>query len=191
MIAELVADRYSQALLEIAKEQEKTSEFLSELQYISDQVERFKRLRQALLAPDIPPAVKLKIVKRIFSSQVSEVIMNFLCLLIEKEREMYLSQIIKKFRKKVNNEKNILDVEIVLATFPSMELVEEIKKSLSQATGKEVEVTIHRDPRIIGGIKIIIEDKIIDLSIEGQVERLGRKLLEIYSFEGGTDGIRS
>lgn len=188
MIADAVADRYSQALLEIALEKDKVDEFLSNLKQVEEQIERFKRLEQALLAPDIPPTVKLKIVREIFENNINNDVLNFLCLLIEKEREEYLPAIIRKYIKKVNDLRNIMDAEIVLPTFPSMEFLEDLKQKLSEATGKTVEFTVRRDPAIIGGFQLIIEDRIFDLSIRGQLERIGRRFTELSGLEGGLNG---
>ena len=188
MIAEAVADRYSQALLDIALEKDKVDEYLSHLKQVEEQIQRFKRLKQALLAPDIPPAVKLKIVRELFEKSISTDVLNFLCLLIEKEREIYLPAIIKKYIRKVNDLRNIMDAEIVLPTFPSMEFLEDLKEKLSEATGKTVEFTVRRDPGIIGGFQLIIEDRLFDLSIRGQLERMGRKLTELSGLEGGLNG---
>lgn len=191
MIAEAVADRYSQALLDIALEKDKVDEYLSHLKQVEEQIERFKRLKQALLAPDIPPAVKLKIVRELFEENINPDVLNFLCLLIEKEREIYLTAIIKKYIKKVNDLRNIMDAEIVLPTFPSMEFLEDLKQKLSEATGKTVEFTVRRDPGIIGGFQLIIEDRLFDLSIRGQLERMGRRFTELSGLEGGLDGAGS
>jgi F-type H+-transporting ATPase subunit delta len=188
MIAEAIADRYSQALLEIALEKDKVDEYLSHLRQVEEQIERFKRLKQALLAPDIPPAVKLNIVRELFEKTVNPDVLNFICLLIEKEREVYLPAILKKYIKKVNDLRNIIDAEIVLPTYPSMEFLDDLKHKLSEATGKTVEFTVKRNPGIIGGFQLIIEDKLFDLSIRGQLERMGRKFTELSGLEGGLDG---
>ncbi len=188
MIAEAVADRYSQALLEIALEKDRVDEYLSHLKQVEEQIERFQRLEQVLLAPDIPPAVKLKIVRELFGKNIDTDVLNFLCILIEKEREVYLPAIIKKYIKKVNDLRNIMDAEIVLPTFPSMEFLDDLKQKLSEATGKTVEFTVRRDPAIIGGFQLIIEDRLFDLSIRGQLERMGRKFTELSGLEGGLDG---
>ncbi|OYY03245.1 MAG: F0F1 ATP synthase subunit delta, partial [Mehylophilales bacterium 35-46-6] len=48
--------------------------------------------------------------------------------------------------------------------------------SLEAKFGKKIEATVSVDPEIIGGIKIIVGDTVIDASIKGQLQNLAYSL---------------
>jgi len=185
MIADVIADRYSQALLEIAVEKNLVDKYYEDLRYIEEQLQRFKRLLQVLLAADIAPATKKNIISRIFKDRISPDVLTFLFLLIDKEREYYIEYILECYRDKVNEIRGIIDVEIVLATFPSRRLTNKIKEKISEITGRKVEVTIRRDPTIIGGFQLIIKDSILDFSIQGQLNRMAKESKKPILHDGG------
>jgi F-type H+-transporting ATPase subunit delta len=49
-------------------------------------------------------------------------------------------------------------------------------KRLEAKFGKKIEASVSVDPEIIGGIKIIVGDTVIDASVQGQLQNLAYTL---------------
>ena len=71
-----------------------------------------------------------------------------------------------------------MHVDVTVAHEPSAELHQEIRKSLSDIFKKTVVPHVHVDSRILGGIIVRHEDKVIDGSLRRRLVAMRRRLLE-------------
>jgi len=69
-----------------------------------------------------------------------------------------------------------LDAQIIAAVKPTAEVTKDIVKKLEAKFGKKVSAEVTVDPEIIGGMKIIVGDTVIDASIKGQLQNLAYSL---------------
>jgi ATP synthase F1 delta subunit len=53
-------------------------------------------------------------------------------------------------------------------------------KRLQEITGKKVLLSEKVDPSIIGGMRIIVGDKLLDLSLRGHLERIREHLRQVF-----------
>lgn len=176
MLDETIADRYSQAILSLAVEKDRVNSFLVELRLIAQLMERFPVTSRILKSPRMGPEQKKIAIKDLLGKRISKEVLHFLFLLVDKGREEYLGQVIKSYHKKVEQMKNAQEGEAVFAQSPSKEVLQELIKNLSDARGKDIGLKIKIDPGILGGFKVILKDDVIDLSIRGQLEKMGRRL---------------
>lgn len=65
------------------------------------------------------------------------------------------------------------------ATKLSKEDLEELEKALGQSLGKEIELENRVEPSLIGGIRVFVDGKVFDGTIETKVESLRKKLLAV------------
>jgi len=179
MRGESVADHYSQALIEIAREKNRLDEYFNQLKYVKENLFTFKRLSHIILTPNVSTQTKKGIIKDLFSDKISSDVLHFIYLIIDKNRELYLKQTVDRYMEKVYELKDIIQAEVVMSIIPPMDFAEIIREKISESTGKNVELTLGRNPKLIGGFQIIIKDRIIDYSIRGQLERIKQELREI------------
>jgi len=115
---------------------------------------------------------------KVFGSDLSEHVRNFLLLLIDKRRETALPSIVKEYQILANEGRNITEAEVTtampLAPFEQQALADK----LSGLTGKKVILKTSIDERIIGGVIVKIGDKLIDGSITRQLKTLEAALLK-------------
>ena len=116
-------------------------------------------------------------VDKIFQGSLSQEVFNFMYILIDKRRESNILEIKKEYDKLYNEQKNI--IKVVARTAVPME--DEAKIKLSKVLGEKLEKTIELsnqvDPSIMGGVVLRIEDKLIDGSLKGQLEDIGKALV--------------
>jgi F-type H+-transporting ATPase subunit delta len=73
-------------------------------------------------------------------------------------------------------DEGVLDAQIIAAAKISATQTKDLVKRLEAKFGKKVEATVSVDPEIIGGIKIIVGDTVIDASVKGQLQSLAYTL---------------
>ena len=69
-----------------------------------------------------------------------------------------------------------LDAQIIAASKPSASGVKDLVKRLEAKFGKKIEAKVSVDSELIGGIKIIVGDTVIDASVKGQLQNLAYTL---------------
>ncbi len=167
----LVENRYAQALMELSRDNiEVVRQELEELVaiYNSD-----KAFRSFLVDPTIKADKKQAVIKNVFTDKLSKNMLNFLLLLIDKQRLKGLPEIYKQFVRLVNEKLSVLDMKIItsepLTEQQLLSIKEKFRNKYNAVAVKSEEMI---DASIIGGIKVIIGDKIYDGSIKGRIESL-------------------
>lgn len=70
-----------------------------------------------------------------------------------------------------------VEATVISADPLSEKVVEQIKKSIQGLTdGKQVDLKVEVDSKILGGLKVIIGDRSIDLSVQSRVQTLSAAL---------------
>jgi excinuclease ABC A subunit len=73
-------------------------------------------------------------------------------------------------------DEGVLDAQIIAAAKPSAAEVKDLVKRLEIKFGKKIEAKVSVDSELIGGIKIIVGDTVIDASVKGQLQSLAYTL---------------
>lgn len=180
-----VADRYSQALYELGKEEGVMDELQDDLSEVDRVLDSHDELFSFLIHPLVPDADKKGILDDVFGESLLRETRNFLKILVEKNREDYLPLIYERFRKIRRDEEEIVEVEVTLPPgFDSEEVVEEVTSRLIEMMDKSVQVTeVREDEDLIGGIKLKVGEQVIDGSVRSRLEGL-----RDFVIEGGSDG---
>jgi F-type H+-transporting ATPase subunit delta len=178
MLNKKIARRYAQALIEIGKENNQVEEFKSELKNFSDLLEKFPEFQNALLSPlysaeDLKKTI-LGVAEKI---KLSKSIQNFLCLLVDKRRIQYFSDILEFYEDLTYQISGYVEARVITAQPLSTGDFESIKKSLENITQKKVLLNSAVEPQIIGGVIAEVGDKIFDGSIRNQLQRMGETLI--------------
>jgi F-type H+-transporting ATPase subunit delta len=98
---------------------------------------------------------------------------EFLLVLFDKHRINFLPEIVDQFDRLVKAEKGIAKVTVITAVPLSSGEEQGLMSTLAKKTGLTIELDKRVDPAIIGGVIIIMHDRIIDGSV-----RHGLNLLE-------------
>lgn len=178
-----LARRYAQALFLSSQEKDMLNEVEAELKMVVKTIEDSEQLAAIINRDVISPDAKKALLVKVFDGKISSQTMNFLKLVIDKHREKYLQEMLVEYIVLANTARNMLEAEVWTAAELSPRQEEQIKKSLSDFTGKEVLLKIELDPSLLGGVVIRIGDKVYDGSARQQLQSL-KKRLESVHFEG-------
>ena len=101
---------------------------------------------------------------------------NLIRVLIEYNRMIILPAIAAAFEDLKAQDEGVLDAQIIAAAKPSVAEIKDLVKRLEVKFGKKVEANVSVDAELIGGIKIIVGDTVIDASVKGQLQNLAYAL---------------
>ena len=106
-------------------------------------------------------------------NELTKVLENFVKFLAKEQRLKQAENIITEFENIAKKKQGIVELEITSARALEKDTVKKIK----EAFASEVEAVEKIDEKIIGGIKVKIEDKILDASVKTQLTNLKKSLV--------------
>ena len=172
-----IAIRYAKALLNIAEEQKLIERFSEEVGQLAELLKKEDLLRLLLDSPTFPLEKKLAIMRDISDKlQLSAGFRNFLDLLLQKGRIIYLGDIARNYRRLADDSSGVLRATIKTAHELPGPKAEAIKTGLEQQIGKKIILNIERDEALIGGILAEMGGKIFDGSVKTQLKRIADTL---------------
>lgn len=178
MLTSQLASRYAQALYELAAEKKALDEVEKQLAVVEEALAASPDLATLLYHPQVPVAAKKETVTKVFGSELTDYVRNFLLLLIDKRRETALLPIIREYRVLANQARNILEAEVTTAMPLDAAEQQGLVAKLSAVTGKNVVVKTNVDRCLLGGVVVKIGDKLIDGSVVRQLKALQAALLK-------------
>ena len=175
-MAELISNRYALALFEAGLDLEKTDEFNKELDFLKVIFEEEKKLLQILHHPKISRVEKRDLIDKLFKDRISQEMVNFLYILIDKRREGYILEIIDQYKELFNEHENIVKVVAITAVPMEEKSKNKLQTVLSNKLEKKIELTNEVDGTILGGVLLKLQNKLIDGTVKGQLESIGKDI---------------
>lgn len=173
-----ISERYAKALMQLAVEKESFDKVSEDIDTVYNTLDKSKELRAVLTSPIIEEKKKIEVLDAIFSSHVGGEVQGFLKFVVEKNREDILFNIVKRYRELRDTKLGVINISITgVADFTDNQK-EELKKHLEQYTGKKVKAEYKTNEKMIGGFIVKAGDKVIDASVQHQLERLRKQMLK-------------
>lgn len=183
-----VARRYARALYELAAEGGAAVRVEEELSGVAERLRQQPDFARLLASPLVPVEEKKAALRAALAGVVSPLVLDFLLLLVEKQRERVLPAVAQELRRLVMAAERVADAELVLAAPLAQPELDRMAAQLEQATGRRVRLTSRVDPALIGGMVLRIGDRKIDGSLRGRLTRLRAFLAAAPATPGGDDG---
>jgi F-type H+-transporting ATPase subunit delta len=175
----LIAERYSEALVEIAKEDKMTySGIGKDLDKVKEILSMSKDLNDVLSNPVTSIDNKKEVIDRVFSKEINILILNFLKVLIDKNRFHVFEEIVKSYNKALDAVNNISRIEVVSAVEMSEESQNKLKNKLESKLKKNIILDLSVNSEILAGLIIKISDNIIDTSLKHKLEDLSKNIIK-------------
>ena len=173
-----VAKVYAGALLEIAHEKNAISKIEEELSFLAELLKNDHDLMRYFSAPGIPIESKKQFVDKVFGSELSELMVNFLKVLIDNGRQHDIPDISVAFSELLDIVNNRQKITLISSVKLDSDIINRIKKSLEDRFNKNIIIEEVIDPTILGGIIVQVDDLIIDASLKNDLLKLREKLLQ-------------
>jgi F-type H+-transporting ATPase subunit delta len=177
MIAGEVAEPYATALMSLAQSKNLTNEIGDNVRSLLNLLENSEELQQFLANPVMKVDDKKAVISQIIGDEVNPYMRNFLMLLADRSRILYLDRIGQQYLALLRKLNNVVLAEVTSA----VELNDGQKETLVQRVkemnnAQDVEIQTKIDPSLMGGVIIKIGSQVIDASVRGQLRRIGVSL---------------
>jgi F-type H+-transporting ATPase subunit delta len=174
---------YAEALFRTAQSRGVVEDTLESLHGLVAMMQTHPEFHLFLTAPMIDVERKKAAVVRALQGNVDELLIDFLCLLIDKDREEALEGILQQFRMLADEEAGRVRVQATTShalTEPQRSaLLESLQNNLRRQCTLEANV----EPELIGGLVLRIGDKLYDGSVRRQLQRVGDQLMRSSGYE--------
>jgi F-type H+-transporting ATPase subunit delta len=137
------------------------------------------QFRLFLQAKRISSLQKLKVLTKVFGKGFDPFILELIAQLSGPESVKILNEFNSSFEKLVKEYRNIIYVKATVAEVLKKDEISKLSLTLKSVLGEEIKLKVEVDTRIIGGIKLRVEDVFLDGSINSQLQGLRNKLLQI------------
>lgn len=173
----LIAERYADALISITEQGELTySKISEELNLIRETLNQSKDLSEILVNPIISIENKKEILDKVFTGEINVLILNFLKVLIDKNRFDAFEDVFEFFNKSIDKINNLKRVQVTSAVAMSEDSRTKLQSKLEAKLHASVIIETEVNPEIVAGLVIKIEDNVIDMSLKHKLEDLSEKI---------------
>lgn len=179
-MAKLITKTYGEALFELAMEEHCMEQLAEEAAVVISAISQNPELLKLLNHPKIVKEEKISFMESVFRGKVSDPMIGFLILVVQKDRHNEITGILQYFLDEVKEFKKI-GVAYVTSAIPLSEAQQEqIKQKLLQTT-EYVNYEMHYqvEPELIGGMVIRVGDRVVDSSVRSRIETLAKELTNI------------
>ena len=159
---------------------------VADFQKVLDLIVDVPTLKNFLLNPLNSTTAKKEVLEKCFQSTIGSTTMNFLYLLVDKKRINLIESIGKTFLEKAFEYLYVLVVEVRAASQLTSTQEKALRNKLQTLVGPSFRepfvlypnicLSLSIDPTILGGLLIKIGSKVIDLSLQGELQGLRKEL---------------
>jgi F-type H+-transporting ATPase subunit delta len=171
--------RYAKSLFLLAEEKNISDEIKNDMDLILQWYEEYDDINTMLEHPVLKASKKYQILSDLFKDKVNEYTMSLLRLIIKNKRENHLKNICINFVDIYKKQKGIKSAVITTAFDLTRTNKANIKKSIEKVFNAEIELETKVQKELLGGILIQVDDKQLDLSVAGQVQKLRNQFIDI------------
>lgn len=171
-----VSKVYAEALFDLAKDTDAIKVYQEDMLKVQE-VFNDASLVQFFSHVALSDEIKNDVMKKAFEGQIQDYIYNFLLLLIKKRRINVIVGICQEFQQLCNDYQGIKVGKIYSAYPLSQDDITKIEKAMSQKENKKVKLDVVIDSRLMGGIKVDINNHVYDDTLSNKLESLKQELL--------------
>jgi F-type H+-transporting ATPase subunit delta len=172
---EEIAEVYSRALFEAAKDNDVVDRIHEELAQVDDALREDRELQLFFFSPYFTSDEKKEAVGRVVEG-ADERLVNFLELLAERHRMPLLPRVRRQFEAMWADEHRLLPVSVTSAVELDESLVEDIGSRIQDETGRRVELSSNVDPEVLGGLVVRVGNMVLDASVRNRLEQLRKQV---------------
>ena len=178
MTAPRVAERYAEALFELARARDAVPHISRDLADLAATVESSPELQRLLERPDLPSERKIAALQSALGDAFSEAIVALLAVLVKHERGDAVHQVAAAYDELAERAAGIVRAEAATVVALTDEQKSRITRVLERITGQHVKLEERVDPAVLAGVRLRIGDSLIDGSAAGRLARLREELLD-------------
>ena len=172
-----VSSRYGLALYSLAIDLNKIDEWQKEVKELNGILKENPDFVMILGSSFLSLEERGEILKKSLVG-VDENIIALILVVMENNRAHYLYEIFDSFNSYCNDYKGVSEGLIYSTLRLEKSVITEIENKISKIEHKRVELKNVVDPTLIGGVKVVIHDRIYDGSVKHHIEMMKKDLVK-------------
>jgi F-type H+-transporting ATPase subunit delta len=182
-----VARRYATALYEEAADTGVLEAVDDDVRMLRESLSSNDELSRFFKSPVIPAKKKDAVLQSLLGDRVEALLLRFLRLLVQKDRETMTTTILDAYRSLRDEQRGIVDAHVTAARPLSDDEKDAVVEALEAQTGQTIRLHTAEDADLIGGIVVRIGDYVFDASVRNKLSALHDRLREsALSLDDGT-----
>jgi len=178
-MAKLVSKTYAKALFELAVEEQMIDQILAEYEFVKNSFDEFPDFLEIVKSPQLSNDDKIKIINETYGGKVSELLINFFKILVDKKRSNVIRDVYDDYKVMVDNHKGLVVARVESVIPLEANEIEVLEAKLNNVTGKTVTIENVINPEIMGGLVVKVGDKVVDGSVKRKLDNMKHELAQI------------
>ncbi len=168
-----MADRtsgYADAVVALATAEDSLDVVETELHTIARAIDGNAELQERLTDTQIPVTQRLRFIESEVFTAAHPTTRAALAMLIAADRVLDLQPIVTKVSEAAATRRDRDLAEVFVAQALDDTQTEQLRRALEQATGKSLDLKVHVDPTVVGGVRARVGDTVIDGSLARRLQ---------------------
>lgn len=168
---------YATALFSVGEERDKTQDYLWEFKAIIRLMDVHSSFVLFLNHPTVSKEIKKNVIKSALYQKISQEMVNFIFLVIDKNRQNSLKEIFREYSNLYRKSKSLRYAKVFTVVALDEDEKIRLKSKLDQRFATDVLVENIIDESVLGGMVIRMGFTVIDASLKGELDRLRNVML--------------
>lgn len=169
-----IARPYAEALFKTAgSDLAGTAAWLDELAAIASNAQ----LQQYAGNPSVTSAQTFDVISGVAKTALPEAAKNFLRAVIDNGRISVLPEIAAQFRVLKNAKGGSSDATVYSAFALDGAALADLASTLEKRFGRKLNLTVELEPELIGGVRVVVGDEVLDTSVKARLEQMRAALV--------------
>jgi F-type H+-transporting ATPase subunit delta len=171
-----ITDIYARCLLDVAAESDELEAVQEDVETLGTLLAQVPDFASFLASPYFSEQTRRDLIRKVFSDKARSITVNFLYTLIDHNRGAFLADIVERCRQLYRVRQGRREVRVTVAQPMSESQCETLLQELAATMRTRVDLDVHVNPSIIGGIIIRYGDRMLDNSVRGRLVRMLSRL---------------
>lgn len=169
---------YARSLLELADERGEVEPVANDMGALKQVLEENPTFAEFLRDPGIGAEERKAVLDKTFGDDLNQLVKRFLYLLNDRHRLGRLPEVVDAFEYLLDQRLGKVEVDVTVAIKLDDAQLEDVRRRVGEALGKDAVIHQYVDEEIIGGMILRVGDKIIDASVRRQLDAMRERLLK-------------
>ena len=177
-MAGVIAENYSDALYTLAMEEQQIDLYREQLTLVCESLCENKDFYTILQNPKLGKEEKKELLHKVYASSISQFLLNFLQLLIDKGRFSYIFDIKKQYVQRYYEEHNIVVAYVESAKSLSEDEKQRLHGALEKKLQKQIELVVDVKEHLMAGVRIKVNDQVFDNTAKTRLKQLKKQVVK-------------
>jgi len=170
---------YARALADLAAEEGLEDTLRTQAAAVREILEGERGYCRLLANPEIPKAERVSLLREAFGGRVHPYLTNFLSMLTERGYAYRCADFLAEYER-IYCERHQITTAVVTSAVPLSDSQKtRLREKLCQLTGKTVTLVLALDPSLIGGVRVQMDNTLLEDSVRGRLDDMRAALSDI------------